>query len=162
MALTDYMTLDEPRAVLGVSDEELENVTLDLPIYSLQLDMELEAVYSGLGQLYADTKALAVKTAAQQKLLNVTAVYATYAISKILLTSASLFAPKRIGDGRAETERVNDPFQDVRDGVDSALITLRARLVGALVGLGLAAATPSVGRNYFLAAGLAINPVTNS
>lgn len=161
MALTDYMTLDEPRAVLGVSDEELENVTLELPVYAMQLDMELEAVYPGLVQLYAQTSVLTVKSAAQQKLLNVTSVYATYAISQILLTSASLFAPKRIGDGRAETERVNDPFQDVRDGVDSAVITLKARLVAALVGLGLQVSTASAARNYFLAAGLAVNPVTN-
>ena len=41
MPITDYAAYDEIRAVLGVSDEELEDATLALPMYEKLLNMEL-------------------------------------------------------------------------------------------------------------------------
>lgn len=160
--LTDYMTLDEPRAVLGVSDEELEDVTLNLPLYVVQLEGLLEEVHPGLVGLYATVKASPTPSPAEQRFLQVTSVFSAYAIGQILLTSANLFAPKKIGDGRAETERVADPFEDVRDGVDATLITLRARLYAALRAIGeVVVVTPTyVARTLFVPAGLSVNPVT--
>ena len=161
MTLLDFMLYDEPRAVLGVAPEELEDATLELPIYAKQLSMELETLYPGLEQLYLETKALPSPSAQEQKLLNVVSVYASYAISQILLTSASLFAPKRITEGKAETDRIADPFQDVRDGVSLAVITLKIRVLAALAAMGQQVTVTTTTRTYFAAAPLSINPITN-
>jgi hypothetical protein len=161
--LLDLTSYDEVRAVLGVSDEELSDTTLALPIYLQKLQMDLESVHPDLEDLYASTAALpeSIRTFQQQKLFNVVQVYAAHASARTLLTSAALFAPKNITDGRAGVERFQDPFALLRDDIDNALIALRVRLKNLLVAAGLT--FPLVtGRAYFGAAPLSVNPVTNA
>ena len=158
--LTDFTSYDEIRAVLGVSDEELEDSTLELPLYSLALSMELEDIASTLEDQYTTIKAQPDKTPLEQKLLDVVSVFSAYAISKNLLTSMPLFAPKRITDGSAETERVTDPFEGVREGVNSMYAILRNRIKRILGEMGTPI-TPAALRSYVSAVGLAINPITN-
>ena len=159
-ALTDFASYDEIRAVLGVSDEELEDGTLALPLYLKLLQMDFGDLASTLEAQYLAAKALPTPSAAEQKLLDVVSVFSAYAISKHLLTSMPLFAPKRITDGRAETDRVTDPFEGVREGVNSTYQTLKARVLIALGNTGTPT-TAATDRVYFSAAGLTINPVTN-
>ena len=160
--MSPYTTYDEVRAVLGVSDEELEDATLSLPFYAQQLELELESVYESLPSTYSTIQAMApnIRTPQEQKLFDIVQVYSAYATGKILLVSAPRFAPRRISDGRAEVERVTDPFATLRDDLEQALISLRARLIKALAALNIEI-TPAVGRVYFGAAGLSINPITN-
>ena len=160
MPITDYATYDEIRAVLGVSDEELEDATLDLPMYEKLLDMELLDISEDLPTLYASITANPAATAQEKKLLDVVSVFSAFAISKHLLTSLPLFAPKRITDGRAETDRVTDPFEDVRQGVNSMYSTLKTRIQKLLELLGTATAVAAT-RIYATVAGLAVNPITN-
>ena len=162
LQMSPYTTYDEVRAVLGVSDEELENATLSLPLYAQQLELELESVYVSLPSMYTGIQALdpALRTPQQQKLFDIVQVYSAYATGKILLVSAPRFAPKRISDGRAEVERVADPFATLRDDLEQTLLSLRARLVRALEALDVVF-SPVAGRVYFGAAGLSINPITN-
>ena len=160
--MSPYTTYAEVRAVLGVSDEELEDATLSLPLYAQQLELELESVYVSLPSMYSGIQALdpALRTPQQQKLFDIVQVYSAYATGKILLVSAPRFAPKRISDGRAEVERVADPFATLRDDLEQTLTALRARLVRALEALDVVF-SPVAGRVYFGAAGLSINPITN-
>lgn len=157
--LLDYTSYDEIRAVLGVSDEELEDITLALPIYTQKLGFELSDISDTLESVYETAKTAPAPTAAQTKLLNSVQVFSAYAIAKHLLGSASLFAPRRIGDGRAETERVTDPFETLRDDVESGYLSLKQRVSSALVGLGeqVGAATS---RTYAAIAGLPVDNVT--
>ena len=157
--LLDYTSYDEIRAVLGVSDEELEDITLALPIYAQKLGFELEDISSTLESVYETSKTAPVPTTAQTKLLNSVQVFSAYTIAKHLLGSASLFAPRRVGDGRAETERVTDPFETLRDDVEAGYLSLKQRVSSALVGLGeqVDAATSRV---YSAAAGLPVDNVT--
>ena len=159
-ALTDFASYDEIRAVLGVSDEELENGTLALPMYLKLLQMEFGDMEPTLEVQYLAAKSSASPTAEEQKLVDVVSVFSAYAISKNLLTSMPLFAPKRITDGRAETDRVTDPFEGVREGVNSTYQTLKARVLIALSNTGTPT-TVATQRAYFAVAGLAINPITN-
>lgn len=159
-ALTDFATYDEIRAVLGVSDEELEDGTLALPMYLKLLQLDFGDIAGTLEAQYLAAKALPSPSAAEQKLLDVVSVFSAYAISKHLLTSMPLFAPKRITDGRAEADRITDPFEGVRQGVNSMYPVLRGRVLAALEALGTSV-TAAVGRTYFSTAGLAINPITN-
>lgn len=159
--LNEFATYDEIRAVLGVSDEELEDSTLALPLYSSLLSMDLETINVALEAQYLAIKALPNHTAKEQKLLDVVSVFSAYAISKNLLTSLPLFAPKRITDGSAETDRIADPYKAVRDGVNSMYAIMRVRVSAALeaaIGTPIPVATQ---RTYFAAVGLAINPITN-
>lgn len=159
-ALTDFASYDEIRAVLGVSDEELEDGTLALPMYLKLLQLDFGDIAGTLEAQYLAAKASITPSAAEQKLVDVVSVFSAYAISKHLLTSLPLFAPKRITDGRAETDRVTDPFEGVREGVNSTYQTLKARVLIALSNTGTPT-TVATQRAYFAVAGLAINPITN-
>ena len=159
MSLDLFTSYPEVRAVLGVSDEELEDITLALPMYSLKLQMELEEVYVGLYDLYITTRDLPVVSPAEQKLLNVVQVFSAYAVSKSLLASSTLFAPQKITDGRAGMERF-DATENLRDEIEQTLVALKARILAVLGVLGLVVPVTSP-RVYFGAAGLSINPITN-
>lgn len=163
MQLTDLTSYDQVRAVLGVSDEDLADTTLELPIYRQELQMKLEDVHPDLETLYVSIAALSQpsRTLQQQKLFNVVQVYAAHALARTLLTSAALFAPKNITDGRAGVERFQDPFALLRDDLDNAIIALKERLKNLLTAAGLTF-VPSVARVYFGAASLSVNPVTNA
>lgn len=158
--LTDFTSYDEIRAVLGVSDEELEDVTLALPLYSNTLSFDLFDISPTAESLYQTIRALPPSslTVPQQRFLSVAQVFSAYAVSRTLLTSIALFAPKRITDGRAETDRVTDPFKDLRDDVNAGYQSLKSRLVDALAGLG-EVLTPATSRVYATTAGLATDPV---
>ena len=155
ITLIDYTSYDEIRAVLGVSDEELEDSTLSLPMYLTTLTLGLGDIDTTLETQYLTLKAATTLTPKEQKLLDVVSVFSAYAVAQHLLTSMPLFAPKRITDGRAETDRVTDPFKDVRLGVNHTYASLKARL-SELLEIPVAST-----RIYFGAVGLAINPVTS-
>lgn len=161
--LLTFTSADEIRAVLGVSPEELEDDTVELPLYFKQLQFDLSDVASGLEASYLAVHALPIasRTSVQQKLLDVTSVYSSYAISRLLLTSLSAFAPKQITDGKAATTRVEDPFLRVREGVEAQYAVLRARLLAAYAASGNSVGA-TTSRVYVVAAGLGTNPVTNS
>ena len=93
-ALTDFATYDEIRAVLGVSDEELEDGTLALPMYLKLLQLDFGDIAGTLEAQYLAAKASTPPSAAEQKLVDVVSVFSAYASSKHLLTSLPRFAPK--------------------------------------------------------------------
>ncbi len=162
MALTDFTSYDEIRAVLGVSDEELEDVTIALPLYYQKLSFEFEDLSDNLVALYTAAKAAPSPTAAQTKLLNAVQVFSAYVVARDLLVSIPLFAPRRIQDGRAEMERFTDPFETLRDDVAAGYLSAKARVETALAGLGeLVVSSAYVTPAYTSLAGLAIDPVTN-
>lgn len=160
--LQDFTSADEVRAVLGVSPEELEDQTLELGIYLNQLQFDLADVGVTLEATYLAIKDLEVsnRTAVQQKLFNVTSVYSSYFVSRLLLTSLPVFAPKQITDGKASQVRIDDPFSRVKEGVEAQYLVLRARLLAALAATGVSVAS-GISRIYVGSAGLSSNPVTN-
>ena len=160
-ALTDFTSYDEVRAVIGVSDEELEDNTLALPLYIIKLQMDLEDLSVDLEALYLAAKTSASPSAVEQKLVDVVSVFSAYAVAQHLLTSLPLFAPQRITDGRAETGRVADPFEGVREGVTSTLQLLKQRISKLLELLGQQVAVTTA-RVYTRTAGLAVDPITNA
>lgn len=160
-SLSQFVSPGEVRAVLGVAPEELEDQTLAMPLYLRQLQFDLSDIAPELESAYLSSSVLQTRTAVQQKLYDVMQTYAAYAIAKVLLSSVSLFAPKRITDGKSELERVVDPYQDVRDGVDTGYQVLKERLVNAFKAAtgGDTAVTTRI-FTYTVAAGLSSNPVT--
>jgi len=156
MAIVDYTSYDEVRTTCGVSEKELPDAELALEIYDNVLGLALAEVTlpteePGPGPL--DTRYIAIKaipvgtrTAIQQKLYNLTRMFATYTVAFEVATSLSLKAPKSIGDGKATLVRFSPEatFQDVIEAITKKLDEVRYRIeninASAVVSLPLMAA----------------------
>ena len=140
MALTDYTTYAEVRAVLGVSNKDISDATLGLPIYVSRLEESMLGVHENLLDKYTLLKAQDSTTTPYTKLetrfLNAVQVYAAYQVGAILLASAQMFSLKRVTDGRAEGERFSDPFALLREDVNTVLADLKTSLQDLLGKLG--------------------------
>jgi hypothetical protein len=166
--LTDYTSYDEIRAVLGVSNKDIKDETLALALYERLLLIDLDSLDStagaGIRSLYATVSGTpqGSRTADQQRYFELAQVYSAYSVSNTLLTSLPYFAVKRVTDGRAEAERIADPFADVKESVPLMLSTLRRRLLMAYTVLGGVVSSGATGhtRVYFAATGLSKDPVT--
>ena len=165
MAVETYTTYDDVRAILGVSDEDLEDVTLGLSVYSSNLDLELLAVDDTLPATFVSTSATAVsaRTATQRKFLTLTSLFAAYTVASQVGTSLALFAPQSTSDSKTTVTRFSgDSFQKVLDKVDAQKERLSVELSAAFADVsgGAAATTPIPTLLYGVAP--AIDRVTNA
>lgn len=165
MVLTDYTTYDEVRAVLGVTDEELEDATLDLDVYSHNLLAELEDVSLDLPAAYTTASALdeASRSPAQQRFFSATRLFSVYAVAVQLAGSLPLFSPKTITDGKAGYARYADsPYKQTIEECKAQYLRARTRLISAFQTLEDGAAT-NVGLRPFLSVSSpSSDPVTGS
>jgi hypothetical protein len=121
MPLAPYTTGNEVRAAIGVTEKELSDDTLDLDIYSKNLVMELDGIGDNDGALvtaFAVVDAIADtdRTALQRRFFDAVTLFAPYVVALQLETSAPLFAPKAITDGKAALTRHSEsPFKDAFD-----------------------------------------------
>lgn len=161
MTLLDYTTYDDVRAILGVSTTELPDRTLSLALYSDQAELMLSDIYETLPDLFATIKTNPTPTTLEAKVEKLVVLYYGYAVAKILLTALPMFSVKSLDDGRAGFVRFDDALNDIKDGVDAALATLKARLIAALNALIPGAVNTTVTeRVHIVATGLAVDPVT--
>ena len=164
MILSDFTSAAEIRAVLGVADTELTDDVLALPLYVRQLTFDLEDVATNLVTEYLAVWALPAgsRTVAQQRLFDLVQLYSSFSVSKMLLTSMPLFAPRTITDGRATVERQTDVFQDVRDGVFLGYTTVRRKLLDTYNLLTGATSVVALVPGLTVAVGLAVDPITGA
>lgn len=164
LTITDYTSYDEIRAVLGVSDAELGDEVLALPIVALGLEGELDDVTPLLTPKYKELKdkqeAGTALEPMEQRLLNVTQVFSAYAVAKNMMASETRFALKKITDGKASMERFSSDNTALYEGVLNGYYQARARLIAILVALGMIEAPTVRRRTYFGVAGLSRDPVT--
>ena len=165
MALTTYCELDEVRAALGVSDVELSDAVLSLPVYEIGLARELTRVSVSLPVAFSTALAVAegTRTAAQQALIDATHLFAVYAVARQVGVSLGAMAPKDIGDGKATMSRFSDsPYKDVLDRVDALYGSVRLSLIDALSAvIGSSTSTSSLTpRTVFMASTRGVDPVT--
>jgi len=160
MALTPYTDVDQVRAAIGVSSDDISDDTLNLKLYEVAMGAALRSVgptfKTDLDALIAGTP-----TADQQHLIDLAGLYATYAVALQLVTSAPLFALKEMKDDRTSDIRVDDPFKNLRENIQATMAYVLSKLTDAYLDLFPAAevlgtATPISGA----AAGLAVDPVT--
>lgn len=165
MALLDYTTYEEVRAVLGVSATELPDLTLSQPQYGTALTLDLRDISVSVPTLYTTISAIPQisRTADQQWYYDLTRLTAAYAIARNLLTSLPLFSVARLTDGRAEFERQKDIFDDVREAVNAMYNRLMKKLADLLLQLEPGAIVfTEVTQTYTLSIGLGTDPVTNA
>ena len=132
MALLSYTTYDDIRAALGVSSDEIQDATLSLSLYELNLTSEFEDIGLSLETDYATVAALSSKTAIQDRFLQATRLFSTYAVAYQATTSLPLFSPKDVTDGKAAFSRYADsPYKEVIKRVEQNYGKYKSRLEAA-------------------------------
>jgi hypothetical protein len=165
MALVDFTSYDDIRAALGVSTDEIQDSTISLPLYDLNLKSEFEDVSLTLEQDFVDLVATAPTgwTAAEERFVRYTQLFSTYAVAKHLTDSLPLFSPKEISDGKAmQTRFALDPYKATILSVKDRYDRYRARLVAAYEAVQAGSAAPTTARPYFAALAPTSDPVTGT
>lgn len=167
MAITTYTTYDTIRALLGVTNLEITDATLALPVYETVFLLELSGLDQDGGAAKTEYARIAAitpaenRTANEQAFYDIVGLFAGFSVAQQLLGSAEMFAPKNIKDGKAEIERFQDPFKNLRGAVEGGYNRLRARLLRLLVvlvpGANVAVASS---RTNIVSTGLGTDPVT--
>lgn len=161
--LTDYTTYDEIRAVLGVSETEIEDRDLALDLYALLLEDALQEISTSLPDLYSAVKSEAAPTADQRRFLARMALFAPHWLGLYLLGALPQFSPRVITDGKTQTERVADPYARLRENLPALVARFRAALEDSLAILepGFVIPTPSV-PSVIASVPLGVDPVTGA
>lgn len=159
--LTTYTTYADIRAVLGVSDEDLDDTTLALQLYDDYLTQELEDIALTLPATYVTLKGVATPTVTEMRFLTACNLFATFSVAKQLTAALPLFAAKTVTDGKAATGRFDNPYRDVIKNVTEQTEKMRNRLVAALLAVGTAS-TATTARVYFSVASPSSDPVTGT
>ncbi len=161
MLITDYTTYDDIRATLGVSAEELEDVTIALQLYLDMLTVELEDIDATLPATYATKDLLVSPTAPEVRFLAASRLFATYAVAKHLTGSLPLFSPKDVSDGKALTGRYSmDPYKPVISAVNQQYDRFQKRLQEAWATMNATTATVAAAKSYFSIVVPSTDPVT--
>ena len=129
--LTDFTSYDEVRACLGVSEEELSDETLCLPLYAEAMQIELEEVSSAIPADFATVAAIAEgsRSDAENRFFAAVGLFSAYAVANQLGTSLPLFSPKTITDGKASFSRdAAAPFKETLKGVAKSYERFRSLL----------------------------------
>lgn len=159
MALLDYTSYDEIRALLGVSDEELEDETLALPVYYTGLLEDFATIDLRLQGIIDALPDPADQTPLQARVYRLSQLFSSYSVARQLCPALPMFAPRSVADGKASMSRFIDPYKDTIKGVESGYSLNFDRLLQALLQL-LAEDQQTVSRTFFLGVGLARDPVT--
>jgi hypothetical protein len=159
--LTDYTDVPSIRAVLGVSEDDLDEVTVMLPIYEDTLTQDLEEISLDLIDTYLTTSELATPTATESRFLVACRVFATYSVAKHLTSALPLFAAKQVTDGKAQVSRFDNPYKESIKSVVAQYDKARAKLVAAFTAIG-SVSTSSVAKTYFSVVTPSTDPITGS
>jgi hypothetical protein len=162
MALTTFTTYAEVRAVLGVSDNDIADATLALPMYEDMLRMELDTVNVGVYPKFVEVVAVVSPTEAQSTFLRYFRLFCSYAVAKSLASALPMFGPKSIGDGKANMSRFSDsPYKVTVEKVEAEFGRMTNLLNAAYSTLASTSATTFT-RPWFASTGLAVDPVTGA
>lgn len=161
-ALTTYTTYAEIRAALGVSDDEIEDDTLALDLYSSALTADLKDVASGIPTQFETIANMTedARTETQQDFFEATRLFATYSVAKQLASGLPLFSPKDMTDGKASFSRFADsPYRETIKRINEQFDRMRNRLANLYAEVQSSSTTP-VTFNFFTAVSPATDPVT--
>lgn len=163
MLLTDYTTYGDVRAVLGVTEDDLEDTTLSLDVYVFGLEQELDDMVPSPIVKYAAITAVdaSQRTEAQARFYRAMRVFCTYATAKLLLTSLPMFGAKEHSDGKASSSRFSlDPYRETIKRIESDYEKAYNRLQVALQGVGESLNLRDTGVVGFIVSSPSSNPVT--
>jgi len=162
MPLTTYTSYADVRAVLGVSDDDIEDATLALPTYDDMLRMEMDSLNVGIHPKFMEVSLVdpSALTEAQSSFLRYFRLFCTYATARALASALPMFGPKSLGDGKVNVSRFSDsPYKVTVAKVEADFGRMSSLLSTAYATLG-ATSTISYSRPWFANVGLDIDPVT--
>lgn len=159
MPLSTYTTVDNIRALLGVSDEELSDDVIELDVYDKALTLDLMDVASDFDTQYTTAKADQA-VAANKRFVMVADMFASYSVAKQLCESLPNFAPRTISDGKAMQQRQQNAEDPVIKAVREGYLRYRTLLIDALNVL--KAATVVTRAPVFMVTARGVDPVTNT
>lgn len=164
MGVLDYTTYDDVRATLGVNDVELTDITLGLALYSSNLSVELDDAGTDLADTFLEIDGTdpAQRTKKQQRLYDVTRLFATYTVAKQCCVSLPMFGPKSVGDAKTEVSRfTNDPYKETVKTIAKEWEKYRQRAQAALSDLASQTVSASP-RTVMLVSSPTSDPITGS
>lgn len=138
MDLDNYTTPAQVRSVLGVSDDELDDATVKLEVYTSGLGEDLREVSETLDSVYAAINGNdeATRTPAEARVWRMTRLFSTYSMAKRVGGSLSMFGPKSLVEGKASMTRFSgDPYKATLANIAEEFDLARQRLLDALAGL---------------------------
>lgn len=147
MALRPFCSSDEVRSALGVSDDELEDAVLLLPIYALGLRESLLKISATLPDLFLSVHGMdeSTRTSTQNTLFSSVRLYSTYAVARQVGIALGMLGPKTLSDEKASFSRfAGEPYKDVLQRIDSELARYGALIKQALDELGTPQSGPSL------------------
>lgn len=162
MGLLDYTTYDEVRATLGVSDAEISDDTLALPMYSSNLNIELGDVSLNLVAQFKAVKAIdpASRTEEQQRLYEAVSLFAALTVARQCCGSLPMFGPKSISDSKTEVSRFSDsPYKETIKSIKANWELYKQRTAAALAAV-LSSSTTVRRRTAMVVSSLSTDPVT--
>lgn len=121
--LIQFTDFDSIRSVLGVSDDELSDATLILPLYELQLKSELNKLNATLLADYLTVSAQTIPpTALESSFLDSVRLFCTYSVATQAAKSMPMFAPRVLTDGKASFTRFSEAYKDVIESLKPLLM----------------------------------------
>jgi len=165
MLVSNYTSPSDIRAALGISEDELDDATVELRLYEDRLVSDLEDISPDLDPTYSLTvvKVEADMTDAELRFLRYARLFATYSVARALTVSLPMFSPKSIEDGKAKMDRFMDPYRDTIKLVNSEFEKWKERLAAAFIALGISSgAEVKAPRRYFGIINPASNPITGT
>lgn len=126
-ALSQLVTADELRALLGVTAKELKDATLDLPIYWKQVKVELNAISASLLTTYDALPGDGLSDA-QVRFKEAVETFAGLSAGLMLAASLPQFSPRTISDGKAMMQRQLDAPDKVLENLQRMYSTASAEV----------------------------------
>ncbi len=158
--LSDYTDPITVRALLGVSDLEIEDSQLSLPIYNLAIESGIDNLSVNVMPLYLTLAALTSRSLLQTRFYNSVRLYAGTLVALELLPTLPMAAPKRIMDEKASVERVTDPYALLVANMKATLDALGIRILASMGVLDPTKTVTRLRRTFAVSVGLAVDPVT--
>lgn len=159
--LTEFTTYDDIRAALGISDEELDDETLDLAIFETLLEEDMFAIDPDV-LTYWNGLPTSGLTPEQTRFQNLVKLFSTYAVAYRLLNTAELFGFIKVTDSRATMQRTADAYKNLRVNVTAMFQKVGELLLAALYAMDPAIVLPDpIVVNYISAVGGG-DPVTDT
>lgn len=165
MAISDFISFDDVRAALGVSEDEIKDTTLSLDLYEYNLVSELESIDLTLISIYETQKGSAPSTwtAEQIRFYQAVKLFSVYAVAKQATVALPMFGPKEQTDGKASVVRFAlDPYKATIDAVLTQYDVFREKLIKAFSDIGPTAPPPESSRPYLVVATPTYDPVTGT
>lgn len=164
MALSDYTTPDEVRAVLGISAREVPD---DKVASTVNLTTLLEALRKLSPTLSDDFKTAhdaAPRSALQTRFTLLVETFCAYTVAVAMVPSLPLSAPMIITDGKTALNRVSNPFEALLPSLNASLTYFKTNLMAAYAELfpGTISPLAPIKRTMVVDVGIAVDPVTGA